>query len=314
MTAQKLHRDEALRMAEDELKALEKLGLNVLFYTDKAFPNRLKHAEDSPVLMYTKGKMSLNVPKVIGIVGTRNATEAGVAATEKLVRELKPHNPLIVSGLAYGIDTVAHRAAVENGLQTTAVLGNSLDRIYPATNKSLAHKMLENGGLISEFETGTKPDRENFPQRNRIVAGMVDALVVVETAVKGGSMITADLAHGYNRDVFAFPGRVSDKFSSGCNFLIKSNKAALIEDVKDIEYQLNWDAEKKNKAVQKQLFQELAPEEKVIFDQLNGQDKVSLDLISVSSGMSVSKTSTLLLEMEFKGLVKSLPGKHYALT
>lgn len=309
-----LNFDEALKAAEAEVRFLEKEGIRPVFYLDKDYPKRLKHCDDGPLMLYTRGEMRLNVPKTVSIVGTRNASDYGRRVTERLVDHLKPHDCLVVSGLALGIDVIAHRAAVQSGLQTVAVLGHSLDRLYPHQNKKIAEKMLDNGGLITEFESGTKPDRENFPQRNRIVAGMSDVTIVVETAVKGGSMITARLASGYNRDVMAFPGPVDAIYSSGCNHLIKSNQAHLIEDIQDLEYLMGWERnDGKESTPQKQLFVDLNEEEQKMYDLLKGLPKESLDNLSLNSGFPVSKTSTLLLELEFKGVVKALPGKVYSL-
>lgn len=309
-----LNKDEALRDAELEIRFIEKSGINPIFFLDKAYPNRLKHCDDGPLLLYTKGNMNLNNDKIVSIVGTRNATEYGKKVCERLIEGLVPHNPLIVSGLALGIDVIAHKAALQNGLQTVGVLGNSLESLYPPLNRSVAEKMKENGGLISEFESGTKPDRENFPQRNRIVAGMADVTIVVESAVKGGSMITAKLAMDYNRDVMAFPGSVDSPYSGGCNFLIKSQQAHLIEGIRDLEYTMGWQIETANKkSAQRQLFVELTDEEKLLYELIQKLDKDSLDNISLNAGYPVSKTSILLLEMEFKGVVKSLPGKVYCL-
>lgn len=311
-TLNTLDRDGALRQAEKELEFVEKEGIRVLFYLDPGYPNRLRHCEDGPVVLYAKGNKDLNPLKVVSIVGTRSMTEYGRELTDKLVEGLKPHGCLIVSGLALGVDVCAHRAALRHGLPTAGVLGHSLDRIYPSQNRAIFRRMAEEGMLLSEFESGTKPDRENFPQRNRIVAGMADVTVVVETAVRGGSMITASLAAGYNRDVMAYPGPVHAIYSSGCNYLIKSNQAALIESVEDLEYIMGWErGEKPDKATQKQLFVELSEQERLIYDLLQLRQRETLDNLSLGSGLPVSKTSTLLLEMEFKGVVKALPGKVY---
>lgn len=306
--------DDALRAAESEIRFLEKESIRPVSYLDKEYPKRLKHCDDGPLILYVRGDMRLNVPKVVSIVGTRNASEYGRKVCERLVDGLKAHDALIVSGLALGIDVIAHRAAMAADLQTAAVLGHSLDRIYPHQNKKVAQKMLAHGGLISEFESGTKPDRENFPMRNRIVAGMSDVTIVVETAVKGGSMITARLAAGYNRDVMAYPGPVDAIYSSGCNHLIKTNQAHMIEDMEDLEYLMGWERDAgKESTPQKQLFVELNEDERKVYSLLKDLPKETLDNLSLNSGFPVSKTSTLLLEMEFKGVVKSLPGKVYSL-
>lgn len=308
----KLDPDKAFEQAEREIKFIEKNKIKPLFYLDKAYPKRLLHCEDGPLMIYSKGEFDANVSKSVAIIGTRNCTDYGKRQVEKLVAGLAKYDCLIVSGLAYGIDVLAHRAAMHHNLQTIGVLGHGLDRIYPPENESTAKKMLANGGVFAEFESETRPDRENFPQRNRIVAGMVDAVIVVETANKGGSMITAKLAAGYNRDVFAFPGPVDAPFSEGCNHLIKSHQANLIEGVKDLEYLLGWDIEESKKPVQKQLFVNLNEDEQIVFDLLNKQAKTSLDNLSIAAEMPTSKVSMLLLELEFKGLVQSMPGKMFA--
>ncbi len=311
-----MNRDLALSRAEAEVEFVQNQGIKPLFYLDKEYPNRLKHCEDGPLLIYTKGNMQLNVVKVVSIVGTRNATSYGKDLVEQLITDLIPHDALIVSGLAHGIDIMAHREAHKNGLQTVGVLGNSLERIYPHQNRATAEKMLEHGGIISEFESGTKPDRKNFPQRNRIVAGMSDVTIVVESADKGGSLITARLAADYNRDVMAFPGPINAPFSKGCNWLIKTQQAHMIEGIKDLEYTLGWALdEKAEKPTQNQLFVDLTADEQRIFDILNKMDgrQDSLDNLSLNAEIPVSKASTLLLELEFKGVVKSLPGKTYRL-
>jgi len=304
---------EALVIAEEELKFIEKNKIKPIFYLDEAYSKRLLHCEDGPVLMYTKGDIDFNNQKVISIVGTRKATDYGHEFCDKIVEQLKPHNPLIISGLAYGIDLHAHKAAINNKLQTAAVLAHGLDRIYPALHRSVAKQMLNNGGLISDYKSGTKPDRENFPKRNRIVAGLSDLTIVIESSKKGGSLITAYLANDYNRDVFALPGRLSDTQSEGCNILIKNHKAALIQSVKDIEYVMGWEANALKVPQQHQLFVELTEEEKIITNLLAQQDKTPIDSLSLQAKMPMSKTASLLLNLEFSGVVKALPGKMYKL-
>lgn len=314
LTIKNLKPDAALMEAEKEVVQIEKNGYRPIFYLDKEYPNRLRHCDDGPLLLYTKGHCDLNAQKVVSIVGTRNLTDYGRKMIERLVAGLSHHNALIVSGLALGADVMAHKEAMKNGLKTVGVLGSSLDMVYPYQNRSTAEKMMEQGMVVSEFETGTKPDRENFPQRNRIVAGMADVCVVIESQVHGGSMITAKLAMGYNRDVMAFPGSVDAIYSGGCNHLIKSQQAHMIEGIEDLEYTMGWERNSKETSNgQKQLFVELSDQEKTLFDFLKGKEKESLDNISLSAGIPVSQTSTILLEMEFKGVIKSLPGKMYAL-
>lgn len=298
---------------DEEIKFIEENKITPLFYLDKEYPKRLTHCEDSPVLLYFKGKANLNSEKVISIVGTREATDYGKQLCEKLIADLVQYNPIIVSGLAYGIDVCAHKAAMDNNLTTVCGLGHGLDKIYPAIHKSTAEKMLENGGWLSDFTSGVAPDRENFPRRNRIVAGMSDATIVVESKACGGSLITADIANSYNRDVFAFPGRVNDDCSLGCNNLIKQNKAALIQSAADLIYILGWEQKIKNAPIQKQLFVELKPDEEILVNLLKEKDSVNVDDICLFAKMPMSKVSSLLLTLEFSGIVKSLPGKRYRL-
>lgn len=304
----------ALEMAEKELKFIEKNKIVPFFFLDEAYPKRLTHCEDSPIVLYTKGNINLNAEKVISVVGTRNATDYGKEFCEKLIADLTPHQPLIVSGLAFGIDICAHKVAMQHQLPTVAALAHGLDRIYPNQHGIIAKQMQENGGIISEFKHKTNPDRENFPKRNRIVAGIADLTIVVESSKKGGSLITADLANQYNRDVFALPGRLNDEYSEGCNWLIKTNKAALIQSAKDIEYIMGWQATTDKKiASQTKLFVELSDEEKTIANVLSATDKMAIDNIALKAEFPMSKTAALLLSLEFNGVVKSYPGKMYKL-
>jgi len=306
-----------LKRAEQEIAFIEKHSITPLFYLDDAYPQRLKYCDDGPVLLYYKGAADLNATKIISVVGTRSATEYGKSVCRQIIADLVPFNTLIVSGLAYGIDTMAHKAALENKLHTVGILGHGLDIIYPAPNKELAKKMLNNGGgLLTEFMSETKPDRENFPQRNRIIAGMADAVVVVEAADRGGALITAEIALSYSRDVLAVPGSINQVFSRGCNKLIKLNKAALIESANDIIYWLGWENIKNNsnQAVQKQLFVDLNDEEETIVNILKEQPSTAIDEITYKSKLTVSKVATLLLELEFKGIVNALPGKMFQMT
>lgn len=301
--------------AEEELEFIKKNKITPIFYLNKNYPERLKHCEDAPILIYTLGETDLNARKVISIVGTRKATTEGIAFCEKLVSDLKTreHNPIIVSGLAYGIDATAHRAALENELKTVAVLGHGLDIIYPASHKKLANEVTQNGMLITDFPSKSIRDKNNFLKRNRIIAGLSDATIVIESGAKGGSLVTADIANSYNRDVFAVPGRISDEYSRGCNNLIKSNKAAMLTSVEDLEYILGWEAEKKTEAIQRDLFVELSQEEKVIVEILKGQNAVPIDNICLNCNMPTSMVSPILLNLEFMGVVKALPGKTYQL-
>ncbi len=301
----------ALKEAEAEVKFMEENEVNALFYLDQNYPRRLKHCEDGPIILYTKGSIDFNREKVISIIGTRNATVSGKGFTEKLMEELVPHNPLIISGLAYGIDIAAHKAALQNNLQTVGILAHGLDTIYPAPHNNVAKKMMQNGGVASDYRYGRQIFNKQFAERNKIVAGLSDVTIVVESAAKGGSLITAELANGYNRDVFAVPGRINDEFSIGCNRLIKANKAALIESVKDIEYIMRWTAEE-NQPLQTSLFADVTDEEKTLLDILK-EGPENVDIISIRAQLPMSKTTTILLTLEFKGAIKSLPGKIYQL-
>ncbi len=298
-----------LGRAEQEVEFIAKNKIGTSFYLDANYPARLKYCEDSPILIFTKGEVNLNAERIVGIIGTRNMTEYGREKCEEIVRGLVAHDALIVSGLAYGVDSCAHKAAIDYGIKTAAVLGHGLDRIYPPINAGLARKIEAKGALVTDFISETKPDRENFPKRNRIIAGLCDAVIVVEAAESGGALITADIANSYNRDVFALPGRTTDQFSQGCNALIKTNKANLLESIADIEYIMGWSKNCKQKPKQNKLFVDLDSKEEEIYRFLQENPESSIDFIVAQLGNTVGKTSAILLEMEFKGLVKQLPGK-----
>lgn len=300
---------------EQEIEFISKENIQTLFFTDQAYPERLKHCSDGPILLYFKGNLDFNAMHFISIVGTRSATNFGKEFTEKVVEQLKPYNTCIVSGLAYGIDVTAHKSAVNNGMATLGVVAHGLDRIYPSVHTKVAKEMILNGGLLTEFTTGTKPDRENFPKRNRIVAGLSEATVVVEAAKKGGALITAELASSYNRDVFAVPGRLTDKYSEGCNHLIKTNQASLIQSAKDIEYLLGWQSlkETKRKAVQKPIFVDLDPQETRIVEVLQSNQPIQLDLLGMKLNWPVSKVFPVLTVLELKGVVRGKPGRVFEL-
>lgn len=301
--------------AEAELKWLEKEGIRASLFTSDEYPNRLKQCEDGPIILYLKGEMELNVPRVISVVGSRNATILGKKICEEIIQGLSEYDPLIVSGLAYGIDVQAHKAAYNNHLQTVAVLGSGLNNLYPPKHHNIASKIQLNGGLISDYHRHSKFVPSNFAERNRIVAGMADATLVIESALKGGSMITAELAEGYHRDVLAVPGRPRDELSAGCNYLIRNSRAALITSAEDVIYHLGWEQEKPSgRKKQISLFQDLDEDEGKIVAFLEGKSKSQIDEISIGAGLPMSKTSSLLLGLEFKGLILSLPGKMYALS
>ncbi|VBB47224.1 DNA protecting protein DprA [uncultured Paludibacter sp.] len=305
-----------LKRAEEEVAFIEKNNLQTYFFTDKSYPFRLKECVDSPIMLYYKGNKNLNDAKFIGIVGTRKVTEYGKEMCKLIIEDIskKIPNAVIVSGLAYGVDIQAHKLAIENQLSTIGVLGHGLDRIYPSSHRPTAIKMLENGGLITEFVSKTNPDRQNFVKRNRIIAGMCDALLVIESGIKGGALITAELANDYNRDVFAIPGKIGDEYSSGCNKLIKENKAALIESADDLLRFMNWEFSEttpKNE-IQTSLFSDLSEEEAEIINELRkNHNGVNVNELTVKLNKPYSKLSSKLLDMEFKGLVKCLPGGVY---
>jgi len=313
-TANLITTADVFEQAEKEIKFIEKHKIKTLFFTEKEYPGRLKNCDDSPVLLYTKGDYDFNSGKILSVVGTRKATDYGREICERIIEELAPLDITIVSGLAYGIDICSHKAALKNNLKTIAVLGHGLDLIYPSGHRDTAKKIIESGSLITDYPSGTNPDRENFPKRNRIVAGMADAVLVVESSSKGGSLITAEIANSYNRDVFAIPGRVKDKYSEGCNWLISRNKAALVTSAKEIAYMMGWETETENKkTIQKQLFVELSAEEKILADILLEKGQLSIDNLCYDSKMSMSKVAATLLNLEFSGVVSSLPGKIYRL-
>ncbi len=300
--------------AEKELAFAEKHKINILLLNDEAYPKRLRHCYDAPTVLYYRGNADLNAEKVVAIVGTRNHTEYGREVTEQLVGDLAALNVLIVSGLAFGIDAIAHRAALYNGLNTVGALGHGLKTIYPGEHRSLAKEMIEQGGLITENVHDVSPDRHNFPRRNRIVAGMSDLTVIVETAIKGGSMITAEMAFSYNRDVFAVPGRVGDSKSEGSNKLVQQNKAAIFTDVDTLLSTMGWQKKKRQARKQRELFIELTEDEQTIMDILNKKDSVHIDEIYFGNGLTSSSVAAAILNLELQGVIKSLPGKMYALT
>jgi DNA processing protein len=307
-------KSEALNDAEAELKFIEKHKIKVLFYTDKAYPQRLLQCYDAPFIMFYLGNADLNNPHIVSIVGTRKATDYGKEVCEKLVEALQPYNALIVSGLAYGIDVCAHKKAVELNMPTIGVLGHGLDILYPAQHKNVAKQMLNNGGLLTDFPSKTKFVPGNFPRRNRIVAGISDATIVIETKAKGGSVITAEIANSYNKDVFAVPGNIDKPYSQGCNFLIKTNKAALLDDVNELPEILGWKSDAANKSKKKQqteMLLDLTEAEKKLFELLKENEMLRIDEIVMRANISSSDVAANLLNLEFKGAIKSLPGKVY---
>ncbi len=300
--------------AEEEIAFIEKYKIKPIFISHKDYPKRLLNCYDPPTLLFYKGEADLNSEKIIAIIGTRNHTEYGKQLTEKLIAELVEQKIMVVSGLAHGIDAIAHKASVKNNLPTIGVLAHGLDQVYPAQHAGLAKEMLQTGGgLLTEFRSKSKPDKHNFPTRNRIVAGMSDATIVVETGIKGGSMITAELANNYNKDVFAFPGKVTDTKSAGCNHLIKNNKAVLLTDAQELLELMGWEkkSQKPGARSQRELFIELNEDEKKIIAILKEKDAVHIDEINFKSGMSSSSVAAAILNLELQNVVLSLPGKLY---
>jgi DNA processing protein len=309
-----INTDELLKAAEQEVEYILREGITALFYLDADYPARLRECEDAPVILYLKGDGHFNTDKVISIVGTRSASDYGKSCTEEIVGYLAERYPeiVIVSGLAYGIDITAHKAALKYKLSTIAALGHGFEFMYPSLHASHAKKILGQGALITEFKSDRKPDPGNFISRNRIIAGLADVTIVIESAEKGGALITADLANSYNRDVFAIPGRGNDTYSKGCNNLIKTNRAALAEGGADIELALGWIHEKKGpSSVQRSFFVELTSDETKVMNFLNEHGDSAIDEISVVLGIPVAKVSASLLNMEFSGLVRPLPGKYF---
>jgi DNA processing protein len=301
--------------AEEEIKFIEKYKIKTFFLTDKDYPRRLLNCYDSPTMLFYKGDADLNALRVLAIVGTRTNTDYGKQFTEKLVKDLSDENIIIISGLAFGIDALAHKAAIKYELPTVGVVGHGLDKMYPYENTGLAKEMVKaGGGILSEFFSGTKPDKHHFPLRNRIVAGLSDATVVVETHVKGGSMITAKLADAYNRDVFAVPGRTIDKASTGTNHLIKYNKGILLTDADELLEVLGWKEKKKDSSKkQRELFIELSAEEKQVVQLLQEKETVHIDEINLKSGLNSSAVAAAILNLELQNIISSLPGKMYKL-
>lgn len=298
-----------LSLAEKELQYIKDKNINYWYYKESNYPKRLQHCIDSPILLFHKGNMNINMPKTISIVGTRKATKYGIQSCENLIETIKVFNPTIVSGFAYGIDITAHKSAFKNNLQTIACLAHGFNQIYPKTHDKYRALTEENGGFITDFWSDDPFDRNNFLKRNRLIAGLSDAIIVIESGEKGGSLVTADIANSYNREVFAIPGRITDSQSKGCLNLIKNQSAHLLSQPEDLIYMLNWQIEEVTQTVQKQLFVTLNEDEERIHQCLEKHTKVMLDDIALSCQFPIQKTSSLLLQMELKGVVRPLPGK-----
>lgn len=309
----KKERDKAFGSAEKELCFAEQNNIKVINYQDIEYPKELKNCPDAPLILFAKGEGHLKYGKAVSIVGTRNMTPYGKGFIQSLIQDLKAYNPVIISGLALGCDAAAHAFALKNGLQTFAVLAHGLNRIYPPQHKKMAESVMETGGVLTEFSSFHKPIRENFLKRNRIIAGMSHATIVVESARKGGAITTAHAAFDYNREVMVLPGRADDTFSEGCNHLIKSNVAALITSAEDIVQLLGWEEKKVNKEIQKQLFVDLSTLEKIIYDYLKEHRPQNANQLAVALNIPISKLSVELLNMELKGVIKTSSGRMYDL-
>jgi DNA processing protein len=314
VNARRIKETNILSQASAEIEFAQKHDIEIFFYLDESYPVRFRQCADGPIVFYKKGRVNLDNQKIISIVGTRNASEYGKQLCDELLRDLaaKGHQLLVASGLAYGIDIQAHKSALKYNLSTIGILGHGLDKLYPSAHVKTAKAMIENGGLLTDFPSNTKIDPSNFIRRNRLIAGIADATIVIESGEKGGALITADIASSYDREVFAFPGRATDPYSKGCNRLIKNNLAALIENATDLEFQMGWEiSSTKKQPFQHQLFIDLTNEETTILNILKREEKSFIDIICQESGMPMSKVSAILLNLEFKGAVDALPGKMY---
>lgn len=313
-TADAIRKGKTFEQAEKEIRKAEKESVRLIFFIDKEYPSRLKQVNDAPSLIYFKGEVDFENPKTVGIVGTRQATAYGRERVDELIRDLLPHQALIVSGLAYGIDIHAHKMAVKHNLPTIGVMGSGIDVVYPSSHKEIAKQMMSNGGILTEHSFGAPPDAHNFPARNRIVAALSDAVIIVEAAEKGGALITAEIANSYNKDVFAFPGNIGQSHSAGCNNLIKANKAHLMTEVRDLEYIMNWQPNTLPPKKVQLVLDEFDPlEQEVIRTLVANNKQMMIDDLSWRTNIPVSQLASILLGLEFKGVVASLPGKQYKL-
>ena len=303
-----------LKEAEQELQFTKDNEIKCLYFTDEDYPDKLKHCIDGPILLFQSGNVNLKNQRIISIVGTRKVTTNGIVFCEKLVEQLAIYNPVIVSGFAYGTDITAQKAALKYHLQTIGCLAHGLNQIYPPSHKKYMVEVEKNGGFLTDFWSTDVFDRNNFLKRNRIIAGLSEATIVIESAEKGGSLVTADIANSYNRDVFAVPGRINDVQSVGCNNLIKYEKAHMLTNPLDVPYILNWKLdEDKKPTIQKQLFVELEEDEKIIYNFLKINNKQMLDVIAIECQMPIFKVASILLNMELKGVIRPLPGKLFEL-
>lgn len=306
---QELYDSKHLKAAEAELKFIDQNNIQTHYFQDENYPEKLKHCLDGPILIFSKGKIDLQKKKIISVVGTRQITPQGISFCKSFIEDIAALDPVIISGFAYGVDITAHKAAVKNGLQTVGCLAHGLNQIYPKSHKKYMKEIEENGGFFTDFWSTDKFERNNFLKRNRIIAGLSEATIVIESAEKGGALVTADIANSYDREVFAVPGRPSDKYSTGCNNLIKAQSAHVLTSAADLAYILNWDVETERKPIQKQLFIELELEEQKLYEFLQTQGKSELDTLALNCNFPTFKAATLLLNMELKGAIRPLPGK-----
>jgi len=307
-------RDSALQEATHALANAKQINARLVTFEDEDYPQRLLSCDDAPIAFFVKGNCNLDSKYSIAIVGSRRATKYGLDFTKTLVQQFAQTgiSPIIISGLAYGVDIEAHRAAVESNLPTVAVLGSGLNNIYPKSHISTANKIVDNGSLISEFFPDDSPDAPNFIRRNRIIAGLADCVVVVETGLKGGALTTADIAFSYNRDIFALPGNINGRMSVGCNALIKYNKASLVESADDIFRVMNWDVKSVGKQLSMPVFVDMTAEEKTVFDIIEKKSTVHFDDLESILSIKSNQLSLVLLQLEFKGIIRTLPGKYYS--
>lgn len=301
------------REAEHELKFIKENNINWHYFTDDSYPKNLKHCIDGPILIFQTGNVILKNQHMISIVGTRKITTQGIAFCDKLIAYLAPYNPVIVSGFAYGTDITAQKAAMNHNLQTIGCLAHGLDQIYPRPHKKYMAKIEEHGGFITDFWSTDDFNRNNFLKRNRIIAGLSEATLIIESAEKGGSLVTAEIANSYSREVFAVPGRITDSQSVGCNDLIKTQRAHLLSQPADVPFILNWKLNMSDRPIQKKLFVELDREEKIIYNFLKENGRTILDLIALKNSMPTFRVASILLNMELKGVVRPLPGKQFEL-
>lgn len=304
-----IHDSKNLKAAEEELKFIEENNIQCHYFQDSNYPEKLKHCIDGPILIFSRGNINLHKGRILSIVGTRQITAHGISFCENLIQDMAVLDPVIVSGFAYGVDITAQKAAIKHGLQTVGCLAHGLNQIYPKSHRKYMPQVEENGGFITDFWSTDKFERNNFLKRNRIIAGLSEATIVIESAEKGGSLVTADIAGSYDREVFAVPGRPSDKYSTGCNNLIKAQKAHVLTSAADIAYILNWELDEKEQVVQKKLFIELEEDEQKLYNFLSERGKTELDLLALNCKFPTFKTASLLLNMELKGVVRPLPGK-----